>query len=212
MSVAAQNAILKTIEEPPEYGIIMILTQSKEMMLETIQSRCVLLEMRPVQKNDFKSYFQSKMKVPDYEIDSLLEFSAGNIGKAKSMVENDSYSTMREQILDILKNIKKLDAASLSGKMKDAANYKNDMNGYMDLITMWFRDVLLYKSTRNDKKLIFKEQINIIKKQSEGYSYNALNEILEEIKKVQTRLGSNVNFELTLEMLYMKIRDLLTEM
>lgn len=212
MSVAAQNAILKTIEEPPEYGIIMILTQSKEMMLETIQSRCVLLEMRPVQKNDFKNYFQSKMKVPDYEIDSLLEFSAGNIGKAKSMVENDSYSTMREQILDILKNIKKLDAASLSGKMKDAANYKNDMNGYMDLITMWFRDVLLYKSTRNDKKLIFKEQINIIKNQSEGYSYNALNEILEEIKKVQTRLGSNVNFELTLEMLYMKIRDLLTEM
>ena len=71
---------------------------------------------------------------------------------------------------------------------------------------------MLYKSTRNDKKLIFKEQINIIKKQSEGYSYNALNEILEEIKKVQTRLGSNVNFELTLEMLYMKIRDLLTEM
>lgn len=211
MSVAAQNAILKTIEEPPEYGIIMILTQSKEMMLETIQSRCVLLEMRPVQKNDFKTYFQSKMKVPDYEIDSLLEFSAGNIGKARDMVESDQYSAMRDHVVEILKNIKKMDAATFSSKMKEAANYKNDMNGYMDLITMWFRDILMYKATKSDKKLIFKEQANIIKNHSEGYDYNGLNEILEEIKKVQVRLNSNVNFELTLEVMYLKIRDLLTE-
>lgn len=91
------------------------------------------------------------------------------------------------------------------------ANYKNDMDGYLDLIMMWFRDVLLYKSTGNDKKLIFKEQTAIIKKYSAGYEYQAINEILEDIKKVQVRLGSNVNFEMTLEVMYLKIRDLLTE-
>ena len=211
MSVAAQNAILKTIEEPPAYGIIMILTESKEMMLETIQSRCVLLEVKPVLKNEFKQYFQSKMRVPDYEITSLLEFSAGYIGKAIKMVENDDYSAMRENVIDVLKSIKKLDAAGLNAKVKAAAEYKNDMNGYLDLVTMWFRDVLFYKSTGNDNRLIFKEQATVIKKQSQGYTYQAINDILEEIKKVQIRLASNVNLELTLEVMYLKIRDLLTE-
>lgn len=211
MSVAAQNAILKTVEEPPEYGVILILTESKEMMLETIQSRCVLLDVRPVLKNEFKNYFQNKMKVPDYEIDSLVEFSAGNIGKAIKMVENDDYSAMREHIISILKTLKNLDAASLNGKIKAAADYKNDMNGYIDLVTMWFRDILIYKSTGNDKKLIFKEQAAVIRKQSKGYTYEAINDIFDSIKKVQVRLSSNVNMEMTLEVMYLKMRDLLTE-
>lgn len=211
MSVAAQNAILKTVEEPPEYGIILILTESKEMMLETIQSRCVLLDVRPVLKNEFKNYFQYKMKVPDYEIDSLVEFSAGNIGKAIKMVENDDYSAMREHVIGILKGLKNHDAASLNGKLKAAADYKNDMNGYIDLVTMWFRDILVYKSTVNEKKLIFKEQAAVIKKQSKSYTYEAINDIFDSIKQVQVRLASNVNMEMTLEVMYLKMRDLLTE-
>ena len=211
MSVSAQNAILKTVEEPPSYGIIIILTESKEMLLETILSRCVILETKPVMKKEFKEYFQTKVKVPDYEIESLIEFSAGNIGKAIKMVENDDYSQMREHIIGILKNIKNMDAAKLTAKMKEAGEFKNDINGYIDLINMWFRDVLLYKATGNERKLIFKENVAIIKSQSAAYSYDAINEILEEIKSVQRRIGSNVNFELTLEVMYLKMRDLLTE-
>ncbi len=211
MSVGAQNAILKTIEEPPAYGIVILLAESKEMMLETIQSRCVLLEVKSVLKNEFKQYFQSKMRVPDYEITSLFEFSAGNMGKAIKMVENDDYSAMRDNVTDMLKNIKKHDAAGLNAKIKTAAEFKNDMNGYLDLVTMWFRDVLYYKSTGNDAKLIFKEYAANIKKQSQGYTYQAINDILEEINKVHIRLASNVNLELTLEVMYLKIRDLLTE-
>ncbi len=211
MSVSAQNAILKTVEEPPSYGIIIILTESKEMLLETILSRCVILETKPTSKKDFKEFFQTKVKVPDYEIDSLIEFSAGNIGKAMKMLENDNYSSMKEHIVDIIKNIKNMDAAKLSSRMKEAAEYKNDINGYIDLINMWFRDVLIYKATGNERKLIFKENSATIKKQSVGFSYNAINDILEEIKNVQIRLGSNVNFELTLEVMYLKMRDLLTE-
>ena len=138
MSVSAQNAILKTIEEPPAYGIIMILVESKEMMLETIQSRCVLLETRPVLRDEFKTHFQTKLKVPDYEIEALFEFSGGNIGKAIRMVENDDYSAMREQVTGILKNINKLDVAGINMKVKAASDFKNDINGYIDLEIYYF--------------------------------------------------------------------------
>lgn len=211
MSVSAQNAILKTVEEPPEYGVIILLAESKEMMLETILSRCVILETKPLIKKEFKQYFQLNGKVIDYEADSLYEFSAGNIGKAKQMLEKEDYSSMREHIVDVLKNLKDLDAARLNSKVKAATDYKNDINGYIDLLNMWFRDVLLYKATKNDNKIIFKDNATIIKRQSMSYSYEAINQILEEIKTVQKRMASNVNFETSLETMYLKMRDLLTE-
>ncbi len=211
MSVQAQNAILKTVEEPPQYGVIILLSESKEMMLETILSRCVILETKPVNKKQFKEYLQTKSKIIDYEAEYVYEFSAGNIGKALQMLEKEEYSLMREHITGIMKNIKNMDAAKLSSSVKNMSDFKNDVNGYIDLLNMWFRDVLLYKSTGNDKKIIFKDNISVIKRHSRGYSYEALNEIMEEIKKVSGRINSNVNFEITFEVMYLKMRDLLTE-
>ena len=211
MSDAAQNAILKTIEEPPEYGIIILLTENREMMLETIKSRCVLLDAKPVLKSEFKEFMQRKMKVPDYDIDSMYEFSGGNIGKAISMTEQETYSAMREHIINTLKNIDKSDASVINSKVKEAGEFKTEITGYLDLINMWFRDVLLCKATRNANKLIFKEQTQIIKKQAEVCAFDEINLIFEEIKNVSIKFKSNVNFEVTLQMLYVKIRDLLTE-
>ena len=48
MTVQAQNAILKTIEEPPEYAVIILLTDNEQGFLDTIRSRCVLIQLKPV--------------------------------------------------------------------------------------------------------------------------------------------------------------------
>ena len=51
MNKMAQNALLKTIEEPPEYGVILLLTTNAAGFLPTILSRCVTLEMQPILKD-----------------------------------------------------------------------------------------------------------------------------------------------------------------
>ena len=59
MNAAAQNAILKTIEEPPEYGIVILMTSNISALLPTIQSRCLTMEFRPLsifRHNSFKRY------------------------------------------------------------------------------------------------------------------------------------------------------------
>ena len=104
-----------------------------------------------------------------------------------------------------------MEVSEINSRLKEASDFKNNMSGYMDLITTWFRDVLLYKSTSNETKLIFKEQAAAIVKQSESYTYDAINEILKELVKMKVRISSNVNFELALEMMHLSIRDLLTE-
>ena len=72
---------------------------------------------------------------------------------------------------------------------------------------MWFRDVLLFKATAEVDKLVFRRQLDMIKKRASQSSYEGLQEILNAIEKVKTRLKSNVNFELSIELLLLTIRE-----
>ena len=79
MTVQAQNALLKTLEEPPEYGVIILMTSSLEALLPTIQSRCVLLNMRPVRDELVQKYLMEQLQVPDYRAKLCTAFARGNI-------------------------------------------------------------------------------------------------------------------------------------
>ena len=65
MTVQAQNALLKTLEEPPEYAVILILTTNVESLLPTILSRCVVLNMKPAKDEQVKQFLMREMEIPD---------------------------------------------------------------------------------------------------------------------------------------------------
>ena len=67
MSVQAQNALLKTIEEPPAYAVIMLLTENAEVLLPTIRSRCVMMKLRNIKDQLVKKYLMEQMEIPDYK-------------------------------------------------------------------------------------------------------------------------------------------------
>ena len=74
---------------------------------------------------------------------------------------------------------------------------------------MWFRDVLLFKSTNDTNYLIFSDEISLIKTQAQTMSYEGIQDILNSIDKVKIRLKANVNFELCIELLIMAIKEAL---
>ena len=65
LTLQAQNALLKTIEEPPAYAVILLLTSNADSLLPTISSRCVTLNLRPVKESDVKEYLMEHMHLPD---------------------------------------------------------------------------------------------------------------------------------------------------
>ena len=67
MNVQAQNALLKTLEEPPAYAVIILLTTNQEALLQTIRSRCVTLTMKPVSDMEIQRYLMREEQVPDYK-------------------------------------------------------------------------------------------------------------------------------------------------
>ena len=142
MTPAAQNTLLKTIEEPPAYGIVIILTANREMLLQTILSRCVSLNLRPLADNDIKQYLIAHESIPDYQADMAVRFAGGNLGRAIDIASSEEFIQMRDDVVRTLKNIDRMTVSDMGQTIKELASYKNDKDSYLNHVTTWFRDVL----------------------------------------------------------------------
>lgn len=107
MTVQAQNALLKTIEEPPAYAIILFLTTNASSLLQTILSRCVVLNMKPVSDRQVKNYLMEHVQIPDYQADICVAFSHGNIGKAVELASSDNFNEIKAAALHLVKMLLK---------------------------------------------------------------------------------------------------------
>ena len=207
MNNAAQNAILKTIEEPPEYAVIILLTTNISALLQTVLSRCVKLDIQPLKKEVVKKYLMEKEKVVDYQADIAVSFAGGNLGKAIELSKSQDFAEMLDEVIQLLRYIKDMQAYEVVAAVKRASEYKFRFTDYIDLMILWFRDVLVYKASQNVNELIFKDEIQTIKKHAAKSSYNGIEHILEAMNKAKLRLKANVNFDVAIEMMFLTIRD-----
>ena len=207
MTPQAQNALLKTIEEPPEYAVIMLLTQNVDALLPTIQSRCVRLDLKVVDDSLVKKYLMEHLHVPDYQAEIDASFAQGSIGRAREAATSEEFSNMTQNALKLLKYANKMEVYELADEIKKLSEEKHNINDYLDIFQFWFRDVLMFKATREIDNLVFKQEINFIKDQASQRSYENLEKILDAIAKTKVRLRANVNFELALELLFLTIRE-----
>lgn len=207
MTVQAQNAILKTLEEPPAYGVIIILTTSTDALLPTILSRCVVLNMRPVKDEQVKDFLVREMMLPDYKADICVAFARGNIGRAKMLASSEEFDNIRNEALSLVKNIRGMELHEVMKAIKRINEYQMDVNDYLDVLSIWYRDVLLFKATNDVNHLIFKEEIQYIRKAANMSAYEGIEKILEALDRAKSRLRANVNFDLTMELLFMTIQE-----
>lgn len=207
MTVQAQNALLKTLEEPPAYAVILLLTTHVDALLPTILSRCVVLNMKPVQDNLVKKYLMETMQIPDYKAQVCVAFARGNIGRAKLLASSEEFENIKEEAITLLKYINEMEISEIVLAIKKITDYKIDINDYLDILSIWYRDVLLFKATNDVNHLIFKEEIQYIRKVANKSTYEGIETIINSMEKAKSRLGANVNLELTMELLLLTIKE-----
>mgnify|MGYP002737398055 FL=1 len=207
MSAQAQNALLKTIEEPPEYAVIMLLTENAEALLPTIRSRCVMMKLRNIKDQLVKKYLMEQMEIPDYKADVCVAFAQGNMGKAIMLATSEYFNEIKEEVVHLLRNIDEMNVSELMDAVKKCMTYKMEINDYLDMIAIWYRDVLIYKATKNVDRVVFSDQLRYIKARASKSSYEGIENILDAIEKAKARLKANVNFELTMELLLLTIKE-----
>lgn len=207
MTPQAQNALLKTIEEPPEYAVIFLLTENAQMLLPTITSRCVMLKLRNIKDTLIKKYLMETVKVPDYKADMRTAFAQGNMGRAIMLANSEHFNEIREEAVQLLKYIDEMDLNEVVKAIKRISAYKLEINDYLDIIMIWYRDVLIYKATQDVTKVVFKDQLSCIKARARKSSYEGIEKILESLEKAKSRLKANVNFDLVMELLLLTIKE-----
>ena len=207
MNQQAQNALLKTIEEPPAYAVIMLLTTNADSFLQTIRSRCITLNLKSVKNDVIKSYLMTEKKIPDYQADVCAAFAQGVVGKAIKLASSDDFNELKESALSLIKRLDDIDLYEMGEAIKQISDYKLQVQDYFDLITVWYRDVLYMKATNDVNGLIFKDEVYDIKKQASKHSYHGIEAIIEALDKAKLRINANVNFDLVMELLFLKIRE-----
>ena len=207
MTPQAQNALLKTLEEPPEYAVILILTDNVEALLPTIISRCVVLNMKPVSDTLVKKYLMEELGVPDYKANVCVAFARGNIGKAKLLASSEEFEKVKDEAITLVKYINDMEINEIVKAIKKIMEYKLDVNDYLDILTVWYRDALLYKATKDVNSLVFKNEIQQIRKVADRSTYEGIETIVKALQQARRRLEANVNFDLTMELMLLTIKE-----
>lgn len=206
MTAEAQNALLKTIEEPPAYAVIFLLTTNLGKLLPTILSRCVVLNIQPVKDELIKKHLLS-LGVEERQAEFCTAFSMGNVGKAIRVATSEEFNEIKNDCVHMLKHAKDMQVYELIQAVKELTKYKLQIYDYLDFMLMWYRDVLLLKATGNANSLIYQEEYSSIRDRGNQSSYEGIQKIIEEIEKAKVRLRANVNFELTIELLWLTIKE-----
>ncbi len=207
MTAQAQNAILKTLEEPPAYAVIILLVANLNALLPTILSRCVVLNMKPVSDALVKKYLMEQLQVPDYKAEVCVAFARGNVGKAKALASSEDFENVKEEALSLLKYIQDMELNEIIVAIKKISEFKLEISDYLDIFAVWYRDVLLFKATNDVNHLIFREEIQTIRKTAQRSSYEGIETVIRALDTAKKRLDANMNFELVMELLILTIQE-----
>ena len=206
MNPAAQNAILKTIEEPADYAVIFLLTNSRGAFLPTILSRCIAMSVKPVPDDKIRHYLMEHEKIDEGMADFYTGFAMGNLGRAIRIANSPDFNQMREHAFRLLRSMHEWEIYELDELARQCKAYKDQINDYLDIIRLWFRDILVWKILKTREKLFFSNALSSIQTQEKQLSLEAINEINDRISQTERQIRANVNFEPSMDLLFLFIR------
>lgn len=207
MTEQAQNALLKTMEEPPYYAVILLLTENVNSFLPTILSRCVTLQLKPVVPQLIKKHLMEQLSVPDYLAELSASFSQGNVGKAIRYASSEEFSEIKKDTVHMLKHLDEMKNYEIVQFIKSMSEKKKEVYDYLDLMLLWYRDVLMFKVTQDPNGLLFADEVSTISKQASDKQYEGIEEIINSIEKAKVRLKANVNFDTAMELMVFVMKE-----
>lgn len=208
MTEAAQNAFLKTIEEPPEGMYIILLCEKLDNILDTIKSRCQTYKLYRLGEVDIIKYINKNYdKIDEVELKSVRAFADGIPGRVKNYLDSSSLKEIRVMTLELLKECEKMKIDKIVKYEIALLKHKNEWQEVFTSMFSYIRDILIYKEIRNEKFLINLDKLKDIINLSEVFSFNQLDNIITIIKEAREKLERNVNTTLVFDALLMKMQE-----
>lgn len=207
MAPQAQNAILKTLEEPPEYVTVILLCSDEKSMLDTVKSRCVKVSLVPAGRETIAGFLEKEYGADSETARKCAAFACGNPGAALRFFQDEDFQKLYSFTVELCRNIRTMDAGSMLRKAKELIDEGYSLSGFFELLSFWYRDVLMAGSGAGRDSIIYSGEENAIKRQAAYISAGGCSGIMEGIDKARRRINSNVSKELTLELLFLEMKE-----
>lgn len=205
MTPQAQNAFLKTLEEPDEGSFIIMLTSSLETILETIRSRCQIIRLGRIPEDEVKEYLTDNGVEPE-NAELAAALSDGIIGNALRMLD-EGYMQLRKETVENACSIIKGNVLDVFSMYEWFNQNKNNIDDILDNMVSWYRDLIMLKNTSDKKHIVNRDYYALLVEESQILSYNRLNVIIKMIMDTKEKLRQNVNFEQAIEVMLLNIQE-----
>lgn len=211
MTKEAQNAFLKTIEEPPENVFILMICESLDNILETIKSRCQIYKLNHLSEEDMKMFINDKYPDIDEELKEIfLKISDGIPGKVEKFIEDEDFKNIRNMSMNILKKMllyKKNDMESILQYTEFLVKHIYLLEEILTCFLSYIRDILVYKETLNKRLILNIDKLEDLESISESLSFKELYNIIHIIEDTKNKLSSNVNTSLVFNSMLLKMQE-----
>ncbi|MFR6480771.1 MAG: ATP-binding protein [Anaerotignum faecicola] len=204
LNIQSQNALLKTLEEPPAHAVFLLLAERAEAFLPTILSRVVVMKIRPLSAETIADYLMQAGHLAE-ESHILSAYAQGRIGQALELVEDEGFREMRQDILGKLEALPSMSEGEAYLLAKDLEGYKNDLR-FLDIMELWYRDLLTAKSLREEGYLIQRDKKDAIFRAAKEPAA-LLAKKAAAARTARMRLAQNANFRLTMEVMLMDLKE-----
>lgn len=204
MTTQAQNALLKTIEDPPIGVYLILLSESLEAILNTIQSRCQVYKLTPLSKEDILEYIQ--INFPDVKYNdryAALAFSTGIPGKVDRFINDEKLKELRNTCVELFLDILKKEHGLVLKYQERLNSFKDEKYDILDILILFIRDIMVFKELNNKELVINFDKISDIIDISMGITYKKLSSMLQYIEEARINFSSNTNYSMTVSVMLM---------
>lgn len=207
MTAQAQNCLLKTLEEPPGYAVIILTAANYDALLETIRSRGIRYNFKKNSPEEVRSFLESKYGKNLKELDFISSYSDGIIGTALELADSDEFVRLRERTLDIVLKLVKCGPEVCFEVYDFFEENKAGINLILDIMMLFYRDLLMVKKAAKQNILINSDKKDIIFNNASNFSPHKLVRNIDLIEMTRRNVKQNINYQLSMEVLLMKLRE-----
>ena len=205
LTVEAQNAMLKTLEEPPAYGLIIMMAESAAAFLPTILSRCVKISLQPLDSKVVKAEL-GRRGVESGKAGIAAAFAQGSIGQALKLCEDENFEEMRTELFQFLGRIPQLSQLEVMKGSQLWDQFKSEQEALFSLLLIWYRDILVYQETRDPAQILCADQLETIASMASYYENRKLIQITDKVLDIHKKLKANANAALAFDCLLMELK------
>jgi DNA polymerase-3 subunit delta' len=207
MNQHAQNRFLKTLEEPSDDSVIILVSAHPEVLLPTVRSRCQALGFGAVSRQEVANYLASQHGISSEEASLLAAMAQGSFGRAEKFVEGEILQ-LREQVAKLISRIQKGDLEDLLTIADEHGRSRSQVQEILEQMEVWCRDMLLAKLNVADEYFVNLDRSRDIHQTADLCSSNKLLDWIDRIRITHNQLKLNANPRMALESLLVNMRSL----